>query len=216
MVKGAPPRGAWLVLEHDLGVIPTPAAVPARRNTVNWRTSKARSGGYMLAVLALLTTSGGAARAESSASVFDVGLVGAWTVQVTLRDCTTNAPLGPPINSLVTFHEGGTLSESAGSPTPGQRSAGQGIWTRKGHHTFRQRIIALILFDTAPNLPGTPTFDPTLPVTPGFFAGWATVAHTAKLTDADHLTSAGTNAFYKFDGTVYRTGCSTALGQRFK
>jgi len=55
---------------------------------------------------------------------------------------------------------------------------------------------------------------PAKPVSPGFFAGWATVTHTAELSDADSLTSAGTNAFYRSDGTVYRTGCSTAIGVR--
>jgi hypothetical protein len=73
----------------------------------------------------------------------------------------------------------------------------------------------MILFDTEPNLPGTPTFDPTRPVSPGFFAGWSTVSHTVRLTDANHISSEGTNAFYKLSGEVYRTGCSTATGERF-
>ena len=61
-------------------------------------------------------------------------LTGAWSVQVTLRDCTTGAPIGPPINSLVTFHEGGTLSETAGGLgfAIGQRSPGHGIWSAEG------------------------------------------------------------------------------------
>ena len=62
----------------------------------------------------------------------------------------------------------------------------------------------------------TPTFDPSLPVSPGFFAGWVTINHTIVQSDADHFTSSGTNAFSKTDATVYRTGCSTAVGQRFK
>jgi hypothetical protein len=169
-------------------------------------------------VLALLATSGVVARAESGASLRRPDLAGAWTVQVTLRDCTTNAPLGPPFNSLVSFHEGGTLSEGTASLSfaPGQRSPGHGTWARKGHRTFGQQVVALILFDTEPNLPGTPTFDPSQPISPGFFAGWVTVSHTVELSDSDHLTSAGTNAFYKTSGEVYRTGCSTAVGQRFK
>ena len=77
-------------------------------------------------------------------------------------------------------------------------------------------MIALILFDTPANLPGTPGFNPSLPVSPGFFAGWQTVTHTIKLTDENHGTSAGTNEFYKADGTSYRTGCSTAILQRFE
>lgn len=145
-------------------------------------------------------------------------LVGAWNVEVTRRDCATGAPLGPPFNSLVTYHQGGTVSEAAGGVTfaPGQRGPGHGVWTREGEHTFGQSMVALILFDTPPNLPGTPGFDPSKPVSPGFFAGWQTVTHTVTPTDADHLTSTGTNAFYKLTGELYRTGCSTAVAQRFE
>ena len=67
-------------------------------------------------------------------------------------------------------------------------------------------MVTLINFDTAPNLT----------VTPGFFAGWSIVSHTLELIDADHATSSGTNGFYKTDGTLYRTGCSTAEAERFE
>jgi hypothetical protein len=175
-----------------------------------------------MAVLALtgtlLTTVSGTVIAQSSQSASVSGLVGAWTVQVTLRDCLTAAPLGPSFSSLVTFHRGGTLSESAGSLAfaIGQRPSGHGTWTQQGDHTYLQRMIALILFDTPPNLPGLPGFDPTRPVSPGFFAGWQTVTHTIELDDANHFTSSGTNAFYKSDGTLYRSGCSTSVAQRFE
>ena len=73
------------------------------------------------------------------------------------------------------------------------------------------------IFDTPGNLPGTPGFNPTLPIVPPFFAGWATVSHTITLTGPDHITSTGTNAFFKFDSaSPDRTGCSTAAGQRFE
>jgi hypothetical protein len=188
------------------------------------RTSHPRRRRRPFAVLAfaaaLLATSAGALRAEpvaAGANAESAGLVGTWTIQVTLRDCASNAALGS-FNSLVTFHRGGTISESAGSLTfeAGQRSAAQGTWARKGDNKFRQRMIALILFESPPNLPGTPTFDPSSPVSPGFRAGWQTVTHTIDVVDADHLTSAGTNAFYDATGAVYRTGCSTSVGQRFK
>ena len=99
---------------------------------------------------------------------------------------------------------------------PGQRSDGHGVWAKSDRHIYRQKFIALLNFDTPPNLPGTPTFDPAKPVSPGFFAGWQTVTHTVELDDVNHVSSEGTNAFYRTDGTVYRTGCSTAVGERFK
>jgi hypothetical protein len=186
---------------------------------MNRTTSTTLAGGRFAAMAALtgvLLTAAGGATATASGS--HDGLEGAWAVRVTLRDCATNAPLGAPFNSLVSFHEGGTLSEAAGSVAfaPGQRSPGHGSWTREGRRTFRQRMIALIVFDTPANLPGTPGFNPSLPVSPGFSAGWMTVNHALKLTDGDHATSAGTNDFYKSDGTLYRSGCSTAVAQRFE
>lgn len=164
----------------------------------------------------ILTSSGSSLMADSGDSRST--LTGTWSVQVTLRDCTTGAPMGPVVNSLVTFHEGGTLSETAGGTgfAVGQRSPGHGIWSQKDRNTYRQKFIALVNFDTPANLPGLPGFDPTKPVSPGFFAGWQTVSHTAELVDGTHLTSEGTNAFYKTDGTVYRTGCSTAVAERFR
>src|SRR4029453_17404642 len=127
---------------------------------------------------------------------------------VTLRNCASGVQIGLPFNSLVTFHRGGTLSESTSSRAfaIGQRGDGQGNWSYEGHHTYNQRMVSLISFDTPP----------TPPTSPGFFAGWSVVTHTVEFTDADHGTSSGTNAFYKTDGTVYRTGCSTALLVRFE
>jgi len=155
--------------------------------------------------------------AHPDESVPKSALEGTWLVQVTLRNCATSASLGS-FNSIVTFHTGGTLSEATSSPgfAIGQRSPGHGSWAPQGHHEYSQRMVALVNFDTAANLPGTPGFDPSRPVTPGFFAGWSVVTHTVTLTDEDHGTSSGTNAFYKADGTVYRTGCSTAVVQRFE
>jgi len=146
--------------------------------------------------------------AQSNNAASSSGLQGTWFVQVTLRDCATNAQIGVPFNSLVTFHRGGTISESISSRAfaVGQRSDGQGTWRAQGDRTYTQRMVNLINFDTAPNLP----------VTPGFLAGWSIVSHTLELTDADHATSSGTNEFYRSDGTLYRTGCSSAVSERFE
>jgi len=161
---------------------------------------------------ALLLTCAGTAQAAAPS------LVGPWMVQVTLRDCTTGAALGPAFNSLVTFQSGGTISESAGSTAfaPGQRGPGHGTWTDLGSQYYTQRMIAQIVFDTPANLPGTPGFDPTKPVTPGFFAGWSVITHVLNVTDVDHASSFGVNQFYKADGTAYRSGCSSATALRFE
>jgi hypothetical protein len=156
--------------------------------------------------VAMATSSGGALRASQGSSWKDIQ--GVWLVQVTLRNCASGAPIGLPFSSLVTIHEGGTVSEATTGPAfaVGQRTPGHGTWETLGPRTYTQKMIALIAFDTPPNLP----------VTPGFFAGWAVVSQTAELVDHDHLSSSGTNTFHRTDGTVYRTGCSTATGTRFE
>jgi hypothetical protein len=188
---------------------------------MNWKNSTtvcdARALAIGFACALLVVASGSAVRAAAKESGSNHGLTGTWLVQVTLRNCATNAPLGT-FDSIVTFHRGGTLSESTASPgfAIGQRGPGHGIWAPEGHRTFSQRMVSLITFETAPNLPG-PGFNPSRPVTPGFFAGWATVSHTLELSDADHGTSVGTNDFYKTGETIpYRSGCSSAAVTRFE
>lgn len=164
---------------------------------------------------ALLTSPGVVASVQASGD--SAGLPGTWMIQVTLRDCTSGAPLGPAIPSLVTFNRDGSINEdpTGAAFAPGQRSSGHGTWTPAPGHTFAQEMIALIQFTTPANLPGVPGFDPSRPVSPGFFAGSVRVSHTIRLTAPDQIESSGTNAFYKSSGELYRSGCSTATGERF-
>jgi hypothetical protein len=155
--------------------------------------------------LALGLSAASAASAQQSAAEART-VQGVWYVQVTIRDCATGAALAPAVHSLVTFAAGGTIHESVGGGgfAAGQRSDGHGIWTHKGGQTYDQRFVSMINFATAPG-PG-----------PGFEAGWMKVQHTVTIIDAEHIKSAGTNSFYRLNGDVYRTGCSTATGTRFE
>lgn len=171
----------------------------------------------VLALSGALFAISGTGVAGQSSSIREK-LVGSWVVEVTLRNCQTNAPLHTD-NALISFHRGGTISESARGAAfaPGQRGAGHGVWVYQGRDTYSQKLIAPVTFETQPNLPGTPTFDPARPVSPGFSAGWQTVTHTIQLSaNENEFVSSGTNAFYRFDGTPYRTGCSTAAARRFE
>jgi hypothetical protein len=155
--------------------------------------------------LAFVLSAASAASAQQSAAQAPT-VQGVWYVQVTIRDCATGVALAPVVNSLVTFAAGGTLHESVGGGgfAPGQRSDGHGTWTHKGGQTYDQRFVSMINFASAPG-PG-----------PGFEAGWIKVHHTVAVIDADHIESAGTNSFYRLNGEVYRSGCSTATGTRFE
>src|SRR5262245_55555206 len=65
-------------------------------------------------------------------------LEGAWLVVTQQRNCTTNAPIGLPHPALVTYHAGGTLSDSSDVPAfaVGQRSEGHGTWSHHGGLTY--------------------------------------------------------------------------------
>lgn len=180
---------------------------------MDWTTFKGsgveRAGAVLSLIVALLVGFGGIAIAQSKASASHSRartLEGAWLVQVTQRDCATNAARGS-FNSLVTFARGGRVIESPGSLAfaPGQRSTGHGNWAHQGGRTYSQRVVALFLFDTGPSAGS-----------PGFLKGWQTITHTVELSDRDHFTSAGSADFYDSNGQLYRSGCSTAIGERFQ
>jgi hypothetical protein len=134
-------------------------------------------------------------------------LEGVWAMSITLRDCTTNAPLGPPFRTLLSFHAGGTLSESPGATqfAPGQRSNGHGVWSHAGGDTFTARFVAMVLFDTPP-----------APPAPGFLAGWQIVTTTATMTNQDNLSVTATVQFFDLNRQVYRTACPTGTAERFR
>ena len=135
-------------------------------------------------------------------------LEGVWGVTIQRRDCQTTAALGPPVRALVTFNQGGTLTETNGALafSPDQRSIGHGTWSQTGGTTFADRTATLLLFDTAANTP---------PGSPGFQAGWEVTSHTITLS-GDTFTATGTAQFYNLNREVYRSGCVTRSGERFK
>jgi hypothetical protein len=175
---------------------------------MRWTVSTARyvRSAVMLSMGLGLVLSAASAASGQQSNAQAPTVEGVWYLQVTIRDCATGVAVAPPVRSLVTFAAGGTLHESVGGGgfAPGQRSDGHGTWTHKGGQTYDQRFVSMINFATAPG-PG-----------PGFEAGWLKVQHTVEVIDADHIESAGSNSFYRLNGEVYRTGCSTASGTRFE
>jgi hypothetical protein len=139
-------------------------------------------------------------------------LQGTWVVETQNRNCTTNAPMGTPHRALVSYHAGGTLSDSSSVPAfaVGQRSEGHGTWRHDGAHTYTANWVAMIQFDTVPGVPPTP------PGAPGFLSGWQVAANTITLTGPDTFTSVGVSNFVNLSGEVYRVGCASRTAERFK
>jgi hypothetical protein len=167
------------------------------------RSTRFRTAGMTIGMAIALTAFAPAAFAQDA-------LVGVWGVTATARNCATNAPLGPPLRSLVTFNQDGTSSESLTLLlfSPGQRSEGHGIWRKTGNVTYSSQLLVLIAFETPPNTP---------PGSPGFPAGWTTTSAMITLTGADRFESTNSTAFYDLNRTAYRPpACATTVGERFR
>ena len=136
-------------------------------------------------------------------------LEGVWGVVTQPVDCTTNAPVGPTERGLLTFNQGGTLSDSSAGLAfaPGQRSAAHGIWAATGGSTYTARLVALIVFDTAPTAP---------PGSPVFQTGWLVSTNTVTLSGADRFTATANVQFFNLARTVYRNACATRVAERFR
>jgi hypothetical protein len=171
---------------------------------------KTTKSGAMVALLSVLTlasalvlTPVGGVEAKESDGPGKAGaqarkLEGTWRVQVTIRDCQTGAEVRTA-PSMITFAQGGTLTDTAAGPSPALRGPGHGVWRRTGGRTYSMVIEAF-------------TFDPS-----GAWTGTLRVAHTVEIGDnPDELTSSGTNEIRDANGNLLATGCSTAVAQRLE
>jgi hypothetical protein len=136
-------------------------------------------------------------------------LEGVWGVVTQERNCITNAAMGPPTRALVTYRAGGTVHESRYVPVfaPGQLSEGHGVWRHDAGSTFASRVVTMVMFETAPNTP---------PGSPGFQAGWQIATQTITITGPDSFTMTGSSQFYNVNRELYRAGCASRVGERFK
>ena len=126
-------------------------------------------------------------------------IVGAWRTAITPRNCQTGLPVAPVGRGLITFHEGGTLSEF--NLGPGQnRSPGHGVWEQqRGRRNF-SGVFVINRYDAT-----------------GVFIG------TSKVRPAWELSTSGngftTNASFEiFDANdnLIATGCATGVGTRIE
>ena len=65
----------------------------------------------------------------------------------------------------------------------------------------------MIVFET---LPGQPAGSP------GFLPGWQKATNAIELTGHDSFTSSGISEFLNLNGEVYRVGCASRVGARFR
>jgi hypothetical protein len=124
-----------------------------------------RLAGIMLAGLLTLAGVGVLGFGPAVHAEGDGALEGTWLNEVKIVTC----PPAPPavittFQSMTTYMRGGILIEGGAPPFPAvSRSAGQGIWERTSHHTFRVffrahnfdnlgRLVSIVEVTTLPSL----------------------------------------------------------------
>jgi hypothetical protein len=159
----------------------------------------------VLIVGMLFVGTGLTAQARSEQDKSKKELVGTWRMKITPYDCATGAER-PTFRSMLSFEEGGTLTEAALSPAfqPGQRGPGHGIWNATGDHTYNVVFEAFILFTTEPNPPA-----------PGFQMGVQRVTTTIEV-NGDQSSGPASVEFFDVGGNLVSSACTKAVGERME
>jgi hypothetical protein len=135
-------------------------------------------------------------------------LEGTWRVKVTLRNCQTGAELRPATPAMLTFAEGGTLTETTTVFPPAVRSPGHGFWRRSGWRRYTA-VSEAFLFN--PSVPAASAWIGTQRITQTIQFGY----------DPDELYSTATTEFFGPDGNPIpgfppTPSCATAVAWRME
>ena len=125
---------------------------------------------------------------------------GTWYLAISPYDCATGQTFPVIFRSLISFHAGGTVTETSSSPffQPGQRSISLGTWERYGQNSYHAVFEAYIQFNGGNYVRGVQRADQGI-----------------EMLDNDHWTSSGTVTFRNEAGTVVPpSNCMTAQGTR--
>ena len=125
-------------------------------------------------------------------------LEGTWRVQVTIRVCQTGVAIRT-FPSLVTFAQGGTMTETTSAASPALRGPGHGVWEHRGGRTYTSVMEAF-------------TFNPA-----GIWTGTQRVTQTVELEHgSDEFNANASSEIFDANGVLLMTGCSTAVGTRLE
>ena len=124
---------------------------------------------------------------------------GVWKTTVTQRNCQTGVPLRT-FRALLTFNDGGTLSETAAGSSPSLRGPGHGVWEKVSRTTYSISFVFLRF-----NADGT-------------FAGTQKTVQTVGIGGRSGETTESTGSVQIFDAddNLLGAGCATSAGTRFE
>jgi hypothetical protein len=171
-----------------------------RRMNMDSTIQRAGRGLALLAVLAsTLALTAAEANAQAASASQSKQLIGGWILQVTVVDCATRVPTGHTFWSLVTFAQGGTLTNVTTGSNPVLRSTGLGTWEKAGDHAFTSVTMAF-LFSAA-----------------GAWTGTQRIANTLEIgRNPDELTGTTDVNFFDTSGTLTSTACADVTGDRLE
>lgn len=125
-------------------------------------------------------------------------LEGSWNNQVTIRNCQTGQAIRA-FAGLLTFHQGGTLSETAAGSSPALRSPGHGTWRRTGWRRYEGKFTLL-------------RFNPD-----GTFAGTQKTTQNIELDQSGNgFNDTATLQIFDANGNQIVAGCATAVATRLE
>ncbi|PTR33974.1 hypothetical protein C8J98_102161 [Luteibacter sp. OK325] len=129
-------------------------------------------------------------------------LAGTWQFQITLHNCQSGAPVGAPFQSLLTFADGGTMTETTANSMfyPAERGPGHGVWSR-GRHKGQYSAASIAFITMNGGLVKTQKITQTIQMGPG----------PNKLS-----TPQATVEFFDPAGNLLQTGCAVAVAERFE
>ena len=139
---------------------------------------------------------------QASSDPSEKTIVGVWRTAITPRDCQTGAALAPPFRGLITFHEGGTLSEFGVGPgsTPALRSPGHGVWRRE--HGWRDYSFSFTHY----------RYDVS-----GALIGSNDITSELELeASGDEYTTSSAVQVFNASGNLIANACVTTAGTRFE
>ena len=146
-------------------------------------------------------------------------IVGAWRTAVTQRNCQTGVPLAPASRGLLTFNEGGTLSEFNAGPAspPAMRSPGHGVWERLREHEY-SFVFIINRYDASSVFIGTQKIRATLELGARELGASGNVFTNNGAISASrnsYTANASVEIFDAGDNLIGR-GCATSVGTRIE
>lgn len=158
---------------------------------------------FGLVVMGMFVLSGSAG-AENSGISWETHagakkLEGTWRMQITVRNCVTGEPFGPPFPALISYANGGTVTSVDSGFNPSMRSPGLGVWQHSRGHQY-SALIEAFLFNAAGTLSGIHRLRQTI-----------TVSQFPDQLDVDIAAQ-----ILAPNGTQVGAGCATSVGRRLE